>query len=153
MTVNLRRNQTRVDEGHASLAGFINGHSVPGFRHVATLCATQCIFRVVWPVVIRVLRSPNASKCDELHQWPIGPGVDVGEPDGSKKKRNQKCTPDQGFLEGKLTAHSDLEEHDADDDAITNHSPSFPCRVLAVIHGVQELVLVYKAPDEEIKEA
>ena len=52
-----------------------------------------------------------------------------------------------------MSAHGDLEEDDSDLDAVTDHDPASAGRVLAVVHGIQELVFVDEASNQEVGEA
>lgn len=148
----LRGDKTGVDEAHSSLARFIQRLSMTVLVFVAMMIILVR-FILIGPTIVGLFSSPDASQCNELHEWSVGLGIDVGKPDGANQERDEEGTSDQSLLESQLTADGDLEEYNANYNAVADHGPSLASGVLPVIHGVQKLILVHEASNQEIEKA
>lgn len=95
----------------------------------------------------------DTSQSNEFHQRLVAAAVDVREPQSDNDERDNRNGPLDSRSQSKLTCHRDLENDQADDDAVTNHDPAASCRVLSVVHGVQELILVHKVSNDKISQA
>lgn len=147
-----RRNQTGVDEAHAAFSRFVHSQSVIGLLLVAVMVVG--VDSVLFcRCVICVFCSSDTLERDELHQRFVGSAKHEEEPDATDYKRYQHDTSQQSFLECELPTNSDLEQNYTNLYAITNHDPTLASRVLAMVHCVEELVLVDKASNEEISQA
>lgn len=94
------------------------------------------------PVIFLMLESLDASQSDESHQRLVCSRVDKAEPDGRHQERDHKHASGDGLLEDELTGCRELEYNESDYDAVADHDPFATCRVLPVVHSVQQLVLV-----------
>lgn len=94
--------------------------------------------------------SSDTLERDELHQRLVRSAKYEEEPDTADDQRDQHDTSQQGFLERELPTDSDLEQNNANLYSIANHYPALASGVLAMVHGVEELVFVDETSNKEI---
>lgn len=138
-----RDDQTRVDVAMARLFVVVDGAAVIGFAVGSgfTLCGGGDGVAL------------EAAEGDIVHQRLVGAAIKDNEPDGGGDEREDEDSAQDGNAEGENAGHGDLEHNKADDDAHADDGPGFAGGVLAVVHGVEELVFVREAADHEVDEA
>ena len=100
-----------------------------------------------------MLRALQAPESDKLHQRAIRPAVLVCKPQGRDGQGRHEDRALEGAPQRELACERELEEHEPGDDAVAHHDPALAGRVLAVLHGVEELVLVHEVANGEVDEA
>jgi len=95
----------------------------------------------------------DTAKSNEASQRFNCAGVEVAEPDGSDEKGKYQDGPPKCRFQCQNTGHSNLEDNQAEYDAVGDDGPCSSGRVLTVIHGVEELIFVGEASNSEVNQA
>ena len=90
---------------------------------------------------------------DEFHQRLIGLLVVDDEPDREGDQRDDEDGALDGQAQPQDARHGELEDDQAEDDAVADYGPGSTGGVLAVVHGVEELVLVDEGAEKEVEQA
>lgn len=94
----------------------------------------------------------DTTEGNKPHEGFVSAAVDDAEPDGGDDERDHEEGAGYGLFEEELAGSCELEEDEADKDAVADHAPAGASRVLAMVHGVEELVFVDGVAEGEVGE-
>lgn len=146
----LRGNETRVYKAQPSLMRLVD--RLPGgFGVVSPACEIFWHFFLVREaIVVGLLSASDTFQRDECHEWFICSAVDVSSPDCGEEQRHDGSAAIGCVFESQLPANGELEQDQANQDSVAHHDPASACRVLFVVHCVEQLIFVDKSTDQKV---
>jgi hypothetical protein len=149
--IDLRHNQTGALKAQAPFTSFVK--SEPSCWASPARSPRRDGFFLHTTAQVGLRRISETSQSDELHQRSVCPCEHKKEPESADDERRHQYGSLESLLQCQLPSDGNLEEDYAKNDAVAHHCPASTRRMLAMLHGIKQLVLVYKLADDEVCQA